>query len=429
MSFRSKDTQIDIHSARACLEELTDEELQQHISDNQPSDQVDDLRADQAIAAVESLIDIHERISANRTSSANDLALIHMSLESIEEATGMELLGLVPSMEDYNPHTELTISTESVIDTIATVIKSVAKWLISRFKNEADRFQSFWLFFERQQAKIDSLKRSSDFSGKNLVTKTRATKYLRHGNNLLVKDFPEYCKKFKEMKDTMVVFNSEISKFSRNDLMQSFKVFVSPLTGYDDKYVEMFYNLRDLIETITKAGSMHEVVAGKFYQDYDSPDMLGMSHIEARIPKRDKYRDGSVAQMARVHTYLCCELIRDKKFSFTEMLPGGSYVLEKVTERDVDNLLKNCEELIESYRPFMSILHKLSTHSGSAWVLTEAAVSVVTPLAWWKVLLKSYRLMVRSSAVLYACAMGAQNFSRGNVATALTLVENIRASR
>lgn len=39
---------------------------------------------------------------------------------------------------------------------------------------------------------------------------------------------------------------------------------------------------------------------------------------------------------------------------------------------------------------------------------------------------KYIQLAVRSSAVLFACASGAQNFSRGNIHTALTLVENAR---
>lgn len=74
----------------------------------------------------------------------------------------------------------------------------------------------------------------------------------------------------------------------------------------------------------------------------------------------------------------------------------------------------------------LGIFQKLSSILGSQWVLHDAMTKVPFPFQWWVAFMSNYRLLVRSSAVLFACASGAQNFSRGNIHTALTLVENAR---
>lgn len=415
---------IQLDSPATALEEYDDQELSDYASDAFDDDNTSINEVDQAIAAMESLSDIYSKAEKTGKTDASDSIYANYAFESIAQITGVDMSVTRAALESCNFTDNKTLAQEAVRDSSASTVSAVAEWLTRRFKNNVDGMQALVLLFQRQSAQAESLRRKLGGMniGKNGTTHAKITKYLRHNNGELVKDFPEYLKLFTQMSEFMQVFNRKVQDFSSNDFTQSVKVLVSPLTGYDEKYEELFENLSDFVKTIAKLPAMKKVYSGEKYEDWDSPVFIGMSHVEVRIPEPGSYTEGRLRQMRGVHKHFACELVRDHKFG----MGGGRHDLTGVDQRGLESLLKECESLIDSYDGMLNIFQKLSSILGSQWVLHDAMTKIPFPIQWWVAFMSNYRLLVRSSAVLFACASGAQNFSRGNIHTALSLVENAR---
>lgn len=210
-------------------------------------------------------------------------------------------------------------------------------------------------------------------------------------------------------------------KFTKDDFFSSIKTLLSPITGYNDNFIKMFKSLEHLIMGSTKLPTVKKINSTPESSTYVSEVLLGLSSLEIDTPLSGSYKLDNVDSLKEQYENFYMTVVRKDKFG----LPIFSdHVLFK--DVDVDYLIKvldAVDDTIAASREYNTIITRLSRY-GAENIFIEAIMSLPFVVNLFiKYLLASYRLMLRSSIIIYNTSASSFNFSRGNTAKALNIVE------
>lgn len=373
---------------------------------------------ERSVIVLENLVNIAQVIEAKKSISAEDRQLIRIATEMAVAGTDQSGSCLIPGLENIN---NPNIALENVIDNIKDSLTLVGSHIGHYFKKELDHLEAFYTFFQMQSNKILDLKRKLNTkSFKNVSISIDGSKYLQYDDYQNVKDFHDYYNQFVKMAMFTRDFNKLSAEFVKKDLMSSFKTLVSPITGYDDNYREMFESTMNLCNNASKLHGVNKIGETGKHIDFHSDTFLGMSHLEVKIAKKDTFDMKYTDSLKSVVNNYYMTFVREDKFQIETF--KRNVILDNVNSNDLHKLLDRAEEMIESYEQGLALRNKLS-NIGATHVITDAVFSAVYPLRWWVFLLASYRLLVRNSMIIYNTQDSAIVFSRGNIGKLMAITE------
>lgn len=303
-------------------------------------------------------------------------------------------------------------ATEGLLGDIKDLIKSLFTRMFRFFKQDVDRLQAWYTFFTVQDERLSEIDRLSQSapSGKfDLIG--GSSKYMRYGDGIYVENAQEYHKKYLEAMNLMDVLAEHAGKFCAGDLMSSWKTFFSVVTGYDENYEEMWNKLYKFSEGVSKAPGMKTWSKGHARTEYRSDVLLGMSYAEANLPTKGTFTPNDVDTLKEVHKHLWVGFERVDKF---EIFEGKKRHLAGATRQTVRDIVAINKQALGTYKYMIDIRSRLS-QVGVKLVITDAFLNVMYPIKWWVWLLSAYRLMVRSTFVIYSTEASAFNFISGHI--------------
>jgi len=386
-----------------------------------PNSSEDFQEVERSLVVLEHLIDVSEIIKAKKHISTEDLAFVRICNEMAVAGTMSSADQLLPSMESWSSP---VVATEAIMEDVTSAIKRIAQYIGYVFKRTADSYQYHFTMFERQSSAVATARYNiKNSSASKFSIATKDSKYMHYGNSEKVKDFRQYLDKFKEVSEFCTKYNSASADFLKRDFMQSWKNLVSPLTGYDEKYLELFTSLKDFIESVTAISSTTRTGKMGEAEILRTPNYLGMSHAEICQPAKGSYDIKYAESCRRVHKYFAVDFIRDDKFETSFF--KNTVVFDNVAKADILKALDLCDEIIQAYRKHLDLTTRLS-QMGSSYVMLDAINTALYPPAWWKACLSNYRIMVRMSSIMTAMIEGAFVYARGNVAKCVQLANKAK---
>ena len=388
-------------------------------SDNRTNN-IDFEDVDKSFIVLEHLINTVEILKNKSQVSQDDLALVRICKEMAVIGTTSSIDQLLPSMESWS---DSKISVESVSDDIKTSIKKIIKYIGYIYKNELDRIEMGYRYFELQSLVLARVKKQIEASDKTSFTiRVKNSKYLRYDDNVIVKDIATYIHKLEEVSEFCITYNSAGAELMHGDLLKSWKnlasVFLMPLL-YDKVYMEYFNLLKNFVERVSSISSFNIVEHDSDIQILESPVYLGMSRCELSMPLHNTYSMGSVDSCRKVHKHFNINFLREEKLEITPL--NETITFENVTKKELLKILSITDNIIKSYRKHLHPIVRISKYSNII-VISDAVWTAVIPFQWWKALLSNYRIMVRLSLIAFGMMDTSVIYSRGIAAKALQLV-------
>jgi hypothetical protein len=399
-----------------------DDELNQ-ISDNNDliNNDIDSISTDTEdnLIAIENLYEVYIKGTNN-----NSLIISKEDIQSDLHTLSMNgvITNRVKSFEDNS--TEI-VTTEELGEVISGAIKTVGSSLGNVIKKMVDNAQANFVFIQFQNRKSASLRvRLNELkSYKSKASfNVRVTKNCRVGSEgKAVTGKDEYLKELKTASNFSTGLLRLTGKFTKDDFLSSIKTLISPATGYNDNFVKMFKSLEHLILGSIKLPSVKKINSTPESNFYMSDVLLGLSSLEIDTPLNGSYKLDNVDSLKQQYENFYMTVVRKDKFG----LPIFSdHVLFK--DVDVDYLIKildTVDDTIVASREYNTLITHLSRY-GTYSVFADAILTIpILAGLLIKYLLASYRLMLRSSIIIHNTSASSFNFSRGNTAKALNIVE------
>lgn len=350
------------------------------------------LALEQRIELLETLIDLRE--SNTRTSDQTSV---------IRAAFEMANTGLAVDNDEYIK-SYLNLSNEGIMD----VVKNVGTHIGYYIKKEVDNIQTFYTFWSNHENEIAECGYIAKNIGRNLEISIKDNKYLHFGQDKLVKGFGQYAQEYVDMADVMSSVIREVDEFTRNDLFNSYKTFLSPFTGYDEHFEKMYNEMNTFTGNVVKATNLSKQEMG-FRETYRSNNLLGMSHLE--VSRANPKTNVTLINYKKLANQFYITLVRDQKFS-TGMFKD-SVVFTDVNSSDFKKVTNATADMASKYMEMITIRNKFS-QSGAAKIVSDSIFGSFTILGMARWLLANYRLMVRMSYMIYNTNASSFVFSRGN---------------
>ena len=420
-------------------------ELNSISTDNSADIENDILAAESYIDILVALENLRETLHSKKELTSSDKTLIKIATEMAVSGSDANKHSIIPALEDYH---NLNYAIESITETLKSSVKLISRNIGNVLKKEADNIQYLITLIDLQDNKLKKLKgrlNSVKTSNKKISFLVRMSKNTRYGEDMKnISGSGEYLSKYKDASNFSIAVLNDVRIFTESDLFSTIKTLVSPITGYSNNFKKMFMNLYGLLENIIKNKEINKSRNKSFnYDTYESNTMLGLSHIEIKIPIKNSFSKENIESMFSEYNNLYMTFVRDDKFS--TMMSSDSCLFKDVDKKYINDLLSITENNINECKKFNTISSKLST-SGAALVLVDLAVSLknLIPLAEGagttmvlnkvgvsmvadlaiKSFLSSYKLMLRTSIVIHNTTSSSFNFTRGNTAKALSICES-----
>ena len=406
----------DIDAVTEITTDINDD-LNNHVTDsNALADNLE--RSIDVISALESL---RESFVSKQQLSTDEIKLINIAAEMAVAGTYTKPNSIIPAMEAYRD-----ISLEELDDVIKNALSGVLNSLGNLIKKEIDYTQASWTLIQFQNNRSDRLRArlNNITTNRSVSFNVLATKNTRYGNTVTVRDAKDYLKQFKETASFTSDLLSNVGKLAKGDLFSSLKTLVSPITGYDKNFKNMFVALSECINKATKLKGLKLIGTIDEVSEYHSDVKLGMSHLEINIPKASNYDTTNVSSMRLVYEDFYMTFVRDEKFRVP--FTGKHILFDNVDKHYVEQLLDAADVSIMASRNFNTLVRMLST-DGARMVVGDAVVTILTLnilSGILKLMLSNYRLMLRTSMVIYNTNSSTFNFTRGNTAKALSICES-----
>lgn len=389
-----------------------------------------------AIFALENLGDIFSQLRNNSKIDNDKLEHIKIAHEQMCLNKIYVENNLLITLEGYN---EGTVSLESTENAVFAVVKSIFKHLGYVFKALAGWAQTSTTFFNFEGQRINSLRTRLNKLNKNtkVTFSVRESKYFRYGDNgKLVTSFADYKNQYISSMNDVIKLVDAVSVFEDKNLFQSLKTLVSPITGYEDKFIEMFNDLDDFFD---KVSSITKIKKTKSFLGFDnsvnleSEVYLGMSHILLARPKKETFKKDDFKSCRSVMNFFGLSFIRNDKFELP--IFNSKVTFENVTVKDILEILDCSEKVNKAYIKQVSIANKLSAFGdfhviinwftraysgGFALGMGAVAPAVLILLPFF---LANYRLLTYTSMILFNNSKESFLFSKGNVKNANIVAE------
>ena len=365
---------------------------------------------DRGLLAVESMINLHETMRLSSSPTPEHINLFNLAVEQAyavidlhaPKSLSLESLTLTPRL-----------AKESLLEDAKDAVVAISSKLGHFIKESVDHLQYQLVLFDTQRRALLNLK--DKLTNKSCVVSKEFTvsvnKYMMYGHHQVPKTFSEYKKEYMKTMTTMKGFLDACDKFQRDDFLQSFKVLISLVSGYDKKYEELWSNLFEFVTSVKKATHANSYSSGGVIK-YRTDNLLGMSRIEFKLPAPNTYDDKFVDSKKKVQHNLGCYFQRTEKF---ELGIGDDKITFK--DADVKGLIEMCDislEVSDSIRKMYQDLNRFSD-LGAVYVTVDYFAHAFFPITWWHFLLASYRLVVQTSFILLDNTASSFNFSRGNI--------------
>lgn len=365
---------------------------------------------------MESLVELHDSIQAKGSISQEDLKLIRIGLQMATAGTNVSTESLFPSLEDYS---DVNIACEGLLDVIIRSLHAIAQSLVQSIRSYVDQVQASWVMFELQSNKLNSIKKNLTGQVKPEV-KVKKGKYLMYGKGHMVKDIPEYTKHYVEAMGDMKQLLTLVAVLQEKDFMQSLKTLISPITGYNKKFMEMFKTFYKFLQGVRDITFYRPgVIPGRYVSD----SYLGLSHIMVSQPDTI-VNDDNIQMCKRVFDEFEVAFVRDSKFEIETL--HSSVVLSGVNVNDVHKLITSTEEVILAYKRLMTLTNRLSNLGARNMAFDYAMTTIDSRgIASAKLLLDNYRLLAKTSVVISNTTNTAFNFTRGNIAKCLEILSKV----
>lgn len=414
------------------LSDLNTELTEQFISNtNELNDDNDNI--ERSIVVLESINNTLATITSKDTLSLEDYTKLRNAIEIAVAGTGANPDLFIPSLESFN---EGNISMEGIIHTLLKAISYTATNIGVYLKNSVDASQYTFSLFNLQQHEIKTLRKRLD-SIKNTIKDKKVnvnvymTKNTRIGSPVRdTENFEEYLKEFKIAGDFSLTLLDKVGKFTRDNLFNNLKALASIVKGYDEHFITTFTDMHNLIETCVKLKSVHKVKSKDNVDKFESQPLLGLSHLKASMPNDKAYTKGNMNEMKKVIDDFDLYMIRDDKFSTGISISKKQFT--DITYKEVDELMLICDDMIQECLRFNTLISKvivnlsvvfndkyvsLFVNGGSGIVANFGNLVIGAILANYKIAQRSSSLVCNTSASTY-------NFTRGNVAKALTILDD-----
>lgn len=365
---------------------------------------------DRGLLAVESMVNLHETMRLSDRPTPEHINLFNLAVEQAyavidlqaPKSLSLESLTLTPRL-----------AKESLLEDAKDAIVAISSKLGHFIKQTVDHMQYQTVLFDTQRRALLDLKEllKSNSSSVSKEFTVSVNKYMMFGSHQVPKTFSEYKKEYIKTMDIMKGFLDACDKFQKDDFLQSFKVLVSLVSGYDKKYEELWSNLFEFVTSIQKATNAKPYHSTDVVR-YRTENLLGMSRIEFKLPARNTYDDKFVDTKKKVQHNLGAAFKRTEKF---ELGVGEDKVVFK--DADINSLVEMCDVSInvsESIRKLYGDINRFSD-LGAVYVTVDYFAHAFFPITWWHFLLASYRLVVQTSFILLDNTASAFNFSRGNI--------------
>ena len=349
-----------------------------------------------------------EDLSNKTTVTPSEQRLVYQALEMVYIGTGVN----VPKSISLESIGDNEISLESFKDRVLASVNYIATGLSRWIKRYVDYAQHSFVWFELQSREIKRLQNDlADKKNKTSTASVSDNKYLHYDKNNQVKNFKEYVKHYSETMVFMKEVNHLCAEFLKDDFLMSLRNLISPVTGYDKLYQEMFGNLEDFVLKVKKLGDFKKVNSNSASENYTTGNMLGMAEFEISIPVK-KYNNKDIDSLRDVGEYFYAGLHRNEKFDISILSNKVEF-----TDINLNELNKLCTlslDVIQAYRELMTSVSRLSLLGVLNINMDKVLGSFTAPgvLRWC---LGNYRLMVVCSKVLYHTSSASFNFSRGHI--------------
>lgn len=385
------------------------------IDENMSDVLMDFETLDHTAVVLESLANLAIVLERGKEITPKDIDLIKIVRQMAVAGTVTQDTALLPSLENWNNG---TIAQEAIGKDIMDSLQAVGAALKNAFNALVDTIQSILVFYTSQGNVIRNLREEvKKMPSGTLSVKVKPTKYLKYGEDKkLVTTASEYVAEYEKMAHDLSLVIDALVDFQENDFFQSVKVFLSPVTGYEEKYQEILGYIEDLFNQVSKISHFKEKkIVGATY--YRSDTYLGLSHIAIGKPNtthKEGFFNTKIDKYAMVFA-------RDEKYEI-----GSTQKITLDMDKEVAlRLLAASERLVKSYRKFTRVSQKLG-QLGSLFNLTlmlkNAGQNPEGNLLL--LLLKNYRAILKTSGIITLMVGSSFNFSRGNVAKCNELIEN-----
>ena len=244
---------------------------------------------DRGLLAVESMINLHETMRLSDKPTPEHINLFNLAVEQAyavidlqaPKSLSLESLTLTPR-----------IAKESLLEDAKDAIVAISSKLGHFIKETVDHMQYQTVLFDTQRRALLDIKELLKSNSSNVSKEftVSVNKYMMFGSHQVPKTFSEYKKEYIKTMSIMKGFLDACDKFQKDDFLQSFKVLVSLVSGYDKKYEELWSNLFEFVTSIQKATNAKPYHSTNVVR-YRTENLLGMSRIEFKLPARNTYDD------------------------------------------------------------------------------------------------------------------------------------------
>jgi hypothetical protein len=374
----------------------------------------DDL--DRSYIAIEQLIELHEVLSSGKEMSAKDKKYVTIAAEMALIGTGKHANDLLPALESSD---DLSIVCEELSTTINDSIKRAGVVLKKAISSEVNTLEYIFTIIDGNVSKIKKLKEEVNrLDNSTYAINVSDNKYLHVHKYDPITDLQRYDIEFSETTDVISRVNQLTDVFLQKDFMQSLKNYFSPLTGYDEKYLEMFRYLEKYIEGIKKIPNIGKGENDADEDRFTTNGLLGFYDLIVTSPKEDSYDLAILDECKNEYGKFSVRLDHNKPSGFK--VSGSTMELTKVNKSNLIKLLDTTQRLLESYRQLCTIRNKLSVF-GTQVVGYDLIKN--SPHRLLALILDNYRLMGRINGIIAGITGDLFVYSKGLTSSTLNIVE------
>lgn len=387
-----------------------------------------------------------EAYTAQQAADAN--LAICMALEAISHAkyepsmsANYANFGISAVMEGIGYHSDthyLTLSMEEIEREKRGFWMRFLHFFRDAVVKRVDDMQTFLTLVDFQSGRLRKLKSELTRVANGATAEVRSpkSKFMRYGDNEAVKTSEEYMKHFKEMHSVMIPMCQTAVKLNSSSAFNIPSYVVNKVSWNGDEFLrDHFNNCSEEVWHVMKSPGMKLIRKSDTAEVRSSDVMLGMSQVVAKAPLQSllKTRDIDEIQQLIPLNYVFVDRIH--KFS-TDLLNSKSDGLH-FNKRQIEELLKLCESLLDEARQLISFTAKFNSAVDSTMVgafnvilMNPAAADGINSAAKETriditdgEILPSIRTIGRYMSMCYDCTSTSYNFAMGNIKKALSIAE------
>lgn len=237
-------------------------------------------------------------------------------------------------------------------------------------------------------------------------------------------DFKEYRQQYALLGSVLEPFLEATTDLTKDDLFSGLKWLKEAVFGdLEEFFDDRFTSLERTVGGLASKIKAHQTRSTGLYREFESPVLLGLAVIHARIPQPSIYKRHDFESTLEAHKYFYMCAKRRMKVRLSTLIDGN--IIMEVDKRGLLELMETSEKMIKYVNALSSFSSRLSVDgafsaASDSFVNRRSATEEYDPQSFYKTM----KIYNRISSIIYDSATTGFTLALGNIKQACKIAES-----